>query len=73
MEQNVNNCYFFVDHSLPEEEQAISVMCLKCHDEKYPKLGWFWNAKEKGYGPFKYVCKKCNQLIYQSPKHKDEK
>jgi len=73
MNQEIQNCYFYVDNTLPEEEQKISVMCLKCHDEKYPKVGWFWNAQEKGYGPFKYICSKCQNTIYQSPSYKDEK
>lgn len=66
--EEINDCYFFVDDSLPPEEQSISVMCVKCHLEKYPKIGWFWNAKKKGYGPFEYICDKCNNLIYKSPK-----
>ena len=67
----MENCYFFIDSDCPKEEQRMAVMCIKCHDEKYPKLGWLWHAESKGYGPFKYICKKCNKVIYE-PKIENE-
>jgi hypothetical protein len=64
------NCYFWLDASLPQEQQIFNVMCEKCH-EKNPNVGWFWEGSEKGYGPFDFVCKTCGHVVY-SPNEKNE-
>lgn len=56
------SCYFWIDISLPEDEQYMGVLCTECFD-KY-KQGWFWDGS-KGYGPFDYICDKCNKIIHK--------
>jgi hypothetical protein len=62
------DCYFWIDSSIPEEEQTINVLCIECHDTKHPKLGWFWEGSTKGYGPYNFVCDFCQKIIHEAPK-----
>ena len=58
------DCYFWIDQSLPEEKQIMNVLCIECHDTKHPELGWFWKGSEKGYGPFDFICEICGKTIH---------
>jgi formylmethanofuran dehydrogenase subunit E len=66
------DCYFFVDMKTPEEERTMSVMCVKCHDEKMPETGWFYRGSVEGYGPFTYKCEICGELIYSPDQQEGE-
>ena len=71
MNTNVD-CYFFVDQSVPEEEQTMSVLCIECHDEKSPTIGWFYKGSTEGYGPFEYKCELCDKVIYKGDSEEDD-
>lgn len=59
------DCFFFIDTSIPEDEQHMSVLCVECHDAYYPKdFGWFYRGSIEGYGPFEYRCERCQKAIY---------
>lgn len=66
------DCYFFVDLSIPEEERTISVMCVKCHDEEMPETGWFYRGSAEGYGPFDYQCELCGQFVHKVSDDEDD-
>jgi hypothetical protein len=57
------DCYFFIDIEVPEDEQHMEVLCIGCHDEHHPELGWFWKGSEFGYGPWEYICCKCKRNV----------
>lgn len=57
------DCYFYIDDSQPEEERNLNVLCIKCH-EHFPDLGWFWQGSKHGYGPYDFVCAKCQHIVY---------
>lgn len=59
----VNNCYFWIDQSIPEDNRGISVICENCH-KKNPDIGWFWDGN-KGYGPYKIVCDLCQFVVHE--------
>ena len=61
---DVDNCYFFIEGE-KEDEKIIRCLCMECHDTEFQKLGWFYNAKHQGYGPFDYICAKCKKTIYK--------
>ena len=61
---DLNDCYFFIDCRVSEEKRCMSVMCVECHDQKYPEMGWFWPGSQKGYGPFQYVCSICGKVVH---------
>lgn len=63
MDEQRENCYFWLDARVPEDERTMSVMCVKCHDEKFPALGWLWEGSKNGYGPHDYVCDMCGHVI----------
>jgi len=67
MDKPDESCYFWMDSSVPEEDRTMSVMCVPCHDTKYPDLGWFWDGENKGYGPFNIICDICGKLIHAGP------
>ena len=66
------DCYFWIDQSVPEDKQKMNVLCVKCHDEKYPQLGWFWGGSKKGYGPFDFICEICGKVIHAAPSNVKE-
>lgn len=66
MDNHSENCYFWIDNKIPEDERMMNVMCEQCHDEKHPELeGWYWEGSVKGYGPYDYVCDCCGKLIHK--------
>jgi hypothetical protein len=67
----IESCYFFIEGE-KEEDKIIRCMCVTCHDTNFPKLGWFYNAKQ-GYGPFEYICAKCKKVIYSESGINNEK
>lgn len=58
------DCYFFMDMRQPEDIRSMACLCIKCHDEKHPNLGWSWAGTIRGYGPFLYKCSECDKIIY---------
>lgn len=67
----MEDCYFWIDQSVPEDEQKMNVLCVECHDEKRPELGWFWEGSTKGYGPFDFICEICGRTIHTSNNTKE--
>lgn len=59
----MEDCFFFIDYEVPEEERTMSVVCVACHEQQMPDIGMFWSAKN-GYGPFDYKCCKCGKLVH---------
>ena len=68
----MKDCYFFVDHEVPIQERKISVLCVKCHDEKMPETGMFYEGSKEGYGPFNYKCCLCGELVHKSDEYKKD-
>jgi hypothetical protein len=60
------DCYIFIDPSVPENKQAISIMCVKCHKEKMPDTGSFYKGSEAGYSNFDWKCCFCNKIIHKA-------
>lgn len=71
MIKNNEDCYIWIDESVPEDEQRMNICCEKCHLQ-YPKLGWFWEGSKLGYGPFEFICNKCGHIVYD-PKNTNQK
>lgn len=65
------DCYFFVDLSIPEEDRSMSVLCLECHDQKMPDTGWFYEGSKEGYGPFDYQCAICGNYVHKAEDDED--
>lgn len=42
----------------------MACLCIECHDEKHPNLGWLWTGSIRGYGPFLYKCSECEKIIH---------
>lgn len=63
------DCYFFIDQNIPEEERPISVLCKKCHESK--QVGWFWEGSKRGYGIYDIMCSDCKQYVYKIERHGD--
>lgn len=59
------DCYFFIDPTIPEEMRTMSILCVECHDQYLPDTGWFYRGSVEGYGPFEYQCCKCGKFIYE--------
>ena len=57
------DCYFFIDENIPEEERPVSVLCKSCHKDN--QIGWFWQGSKRGYGPYDIKCSKCNRYVYK--------
>lgn len=66
------NCYFFVDLSIPEKDRCISALCIQCHDAKLPDTGWFYNGMKEGYGPFDFKCSICGNFIHKANDDENE-
>ena len=64
----LEDCYFYIDSGKQEEEQNLDILCMTCH-EKYPDLGWFWQGSKHGYGPYDFICSKCNHVIFSPAKN----
>ena len=69
---NTPDCYFFVDTNVPASDQKISALCVSCHDEKMPDIGWFYKGSVEGYGPFTYKCNLCGSIIYSEDDNVDK-
>lgn len=59
----MEDCFFFIDYSVPEEDRTMSIVCIECHEKYMPDVGMYWNAND-GYGPFDYKCCKCGKLVH---------
>lgn len=57
------DCYFFLDIEVPEDERHMEVLCVKCRNEKHPDTGWFWEGSKLGYGPWNYNCCNCKRKV----------
>ena len=64
---NNEDCYFWTDEKLPEENRVVNVMCKDCH-QKTPK-GWFWEGSKHGYGPYDFICSECGCVIFAPAKN----
>lgn len=60
------DCYFWIDQSVPEEEQTMNVLCVDCHQNS-PEVGWLWEGSKKGYGPYDFICDNCKKVIHEGP------
>lgn len=67
----LEDCYFSIDDSVPEDERTIKVFCVNCRNKERPDLGWFWKGSSFGYGPFDFICCLCGHVVY-SPKQNNE-
>jgi hypothetical protein len=66
MDNAPENCYFWIDNTVPEEQRMMNVMCVECHDKNHPDLeAWFWEGI-KGYGPYDFICDKCGKVIHKA-------
>lgn len=66
MNPEFEDCYFYIDANLPEDQQKVSPMCQECH-KNFPDLGWLWEGSKMGYGPFDFICSKCGHVIFSPP------
>lgn len=58
-------CYFFVDGDQDDQEAKVKALCLKCHDQSFQELGWFY---EGVCGHWEVKCGKCSNVIKQGRK-----
>jgi len=65
------DCYFWIDQSIPYEDRKMNPVCIKCREEKRPDIDWFWRGSKLGYGPFDFICCFCGHEI-SIVKEKDE-
>lgn len=66
----MEDCFFFIDYEVPEEERKMSVCCLECKIEHYPDTDMYFHLGSKeGYGPFDYKCCKCGKLVHSIEEH----
>lgn len=63
------NCYFYTHKD--GNDLKVAALCTKCHDERFPDLGWFWNGYLRGYGPYLFACAKCGDVIYRPEEIKE--
>lgn len=70
MEGQNQDCYLWIDESVPEDERTMNVLCMEC-SKKFPGLGWFWEGSRLGYGPFEFTCNKCGHIVHHAPKHQN--
>jgi hypothetical protein len=68
----LEDCYLFIDETVPEDERTMKVLCVGCRDKEKPTSGWYWKGSVFGYGPFDFVCSVCNHVVY-SPNLKNDK
>ena len=61
--------FWWHDTSLPEEEQCMRGLCVKCATER--GIGMFWPGKRMGYGNYDLNCFLCNTPIYLRDKESD--
>jgi hypothetical protein len=63
------DCYFFVDETIPEDIRPISALCLSCYEKR--KLGWFWEGSKRGYYIYDINCSECGKEIYKIERKHD--
>ena len=66
------DCYFYEDTSVPITHRKISVICVECRLSHDIPCAWFWDGSNQGYGPFDYVCCKCNKVIHKGKDDENE-
>ena len=54
--------YWWRDESLPESEQKMRGLCVKCHAER--GIGFFWPGRAAGYGDYDLKCFFCGRQIH---------
>lgn len=59
------DCWFYQDVSIPENERKMLVLCINCH-KKEPVKGWYWEGSRLGYGPYNFICEKCKHVIHKN-------
>ena len=64
------DCYFFIDPTVPIQEQSILCLHTYCRDEHYPDTGWFYEGSKEGYGPWDFKCHVCGKLIHKADNDK---
>jgi hypothetical protein len=61
------DCYFFMNKKDEEDENGvISTCCIDCMNDKKIENSMFWPGSKKGYGPYKYVCHFCANVIHDN-------
>lgn len=63
-QQQKQDCYFYVDSSLPENQREINVLCVECY-KKNSINAWLWEGSRMGYGPYDFICKNCGHEIHK--------
>ncbi len=58
------SCFFYVDNTLPESQQCITILCVDCYTKLDQKIGQYWDGA-LGYGPFDFICKECKKEIHK--------
>lgn len=66
------DCYLFIDLDVPEEHRCMSIMCVKCHDEKMPDCGSFHEGSKLGYSNYDWICDLCGEIIHKAEQEIDE-
>lgn len=58
------DCFFIVDSAENEENASIKTICTDCYMQKYQTGGWFWEGSARGYAPYVFKCKDCEEIIH---------
>jgi hypothetical protein len=66
-----NDCYFYIDTSLPENEQKVAGVCTDCQRIKKFEPVWYWSGK-RGYGDYDLCCSICKKPIYIRESNNDQ-
>lgn len=64
------DCYWFIDARLPENERKIQAMCVDCH--RTNTFGWFWLGSHQGYGDYDLRCSICGKSIHERETNKNK-
>ena len=56
-------CYYWLDDYTEDVDGIIRPMCVKCHNEKFPWLGWHYSGP---VGPWETICGKCGEVIMEN-------
>ena len=66
------DCYLYIDHSVPESERTIGVLCTECHKEKKPDSGFFYQGSKEGYSNYDWQCDICKKYIHKANDDQDD-
>jgi hypothetical protein len=56
-------CFFFIEQDeRNEEEGTVRALCLECHQNHFPKQGWFYDGQ---IGPWTVKCYHCGKIIHE--------